>query len=265
MTRDLSDASDDALCGALLRDELDVLVDLDGHVPGNRLNVLSRKPSPKQITWLDYFDTTGSGAFDFLIGDAVSTPIGGAQRFVEKVLRLGDCRLCYEPPAYAPEVSVGPASRKGYVTFGSFNRLSKISDVLLARWGDLLNAVPMSRLLLKSGAFNHDGTCRHFLRRLMSHGIARERVALRGMSPHREMLAEYADVDIALDTAPYNGGLTTCEALWMGVPVLTVLGNSMISRQSAAILRAAGQARWVAGSWEEWKDIGIELANGRKR
>ena len=249
--RDLQDEDDAAIAGRIRADELDLLVDLAGHTPGGRLLVLARKPAPLVATWLDYFDTTGLDSVDYLIGDPVSTPPEGAQRFSEKVLLLDPCRLCYEPPEYAPDVAPAPALRNGYVTFGSFNRLSKLAPPVIASWAEVLASVPASRLVLKNAALV-DPRARSRIEELFAqHGIGAARLELRGHSPHPRMLAEYADIDIALDPFPYNGGLTTCEALWMGVPVLAQMGASMISRQSASLLASAGLTDWISDGERE--------------
>lgn len=258
--RPLIGCSDEELVHAIRADGIDVLVDLDGHVPGNRLRALAHKPAPVQVTWLDYFDTTGTPAFDYLVADSVSVPPGGTQQFVEQVVRLDPCRLCYSPPAYAPQPSPPPASRNGFVTFGSFNRLSKYAEPLLDQWAALLKAVPASRLVLKNGAFAHPTTRQVFAQRFVLRGIDAARLDLRGPSDHAQMLREYGDVDIALDTSPYNGGLTTCEALFMGVPVVGMCGDSMISRQSAALLGAAGLTPWIAETQAQWLDINTRIA-----
>lgn len=232
-------ADDDAALDARIRaDRLDILVDLAGHTPGGRLLVLARKPAPVIATWLDYFDTTGLDAVDYLVSDPVSTPPGGPQKFSEKVVLLEPCRFCYSPPAYAPEVAPAPVLRNGYVTFGSFNRLSKLAPPVVALWAKVLSSIPESRLILKNGAFA-DARMRERVAGLFAaEGIAADRLEMRGHSPHAQMLAEYGDIDVALDPFPFNGGLTSCEALWMGVPVLGFIGNSMISRQGATLARA---------------------------
>jgi protein O-GlcNAc transferase len=207
---------------------------------------IARKPAPLIVTWLDYFDTTGLDAVDYLIGDPISTPPDGTQLFTERVVNLTPCRFCYEPPAIAPDVAPPPVLRNGYLTFGCFNRLSKLAGPVIALWANLLQALPSARLLLKNAAFIDPGTRAHFVELFKQHGVAPERLELRQHSPHAQMFAEYADVDIALDPFPYNGGVTTCEALWMGVPVLALLGNAMISRQSASLLNAVGLNEWVA-------------------
>jgi len=259
--RDVSGDGDDELAQRIRADGIDVLIDLDGHTPGNRLRAIALKPAPIVVTWLDYFNTTGVDAVDFLIGDGLSTPAGGTQLFTEQVLRIEPSRLCYAPPDYAPPPAPPPMLKNGYVTFGSFNRLSKLAEPVVDQWARLLAAVPDARLLLKSAAFAHPNTRRVFSQRFELRGIAAHRLELRSRSTHAQMLGEYADMDIALDTVPYNGGLTTCEALWMGLPLVAQLGDSMISRQSAALVAAAGFAHWVAKSEEEWLALNCGLAS----
>ncbi len=238
---------DDAtLARRIAADSIDVLVDLAGHTPGGRPLAVARKPARAIVEWLDYFDTTGLENVDFIVGDAVATPADTAQRFTERVVNIDPCRFCFEAPDHAPAVASSPAAKNGFVTFGSFNRLSKMPAPVIAVWARVLRATPGSRLLVKNNALADAVTRENFMQALLDHGITRDRVDLRGPSPHAAMLAEYADMDIALDTFPYNGGLTTCEALWMGVPVLALLGGAMISRQSASLLRAAGMDEWVA-------------------
>ncbi|MFO1323707.1 MAG: tetratricopeptide repeat protein [Burkholderiales bacterium] len=258
---DVGGDGDDALARRIAADAIDVLIDLDGHAPGNRLRAVARKPAPVILTWLDYFDTTGVAAVDFLVGDSLSVPPDGPQRFTERVLRVEPSRLCYAPPDYAPPPSPPPSARNGHVTFGSFNRLSKLAEPVVDAWARLLRAVPRSRLLLKSVAFEHANTRAVFAQRFVLRGVAADRLELRAGSEHARMLGEYADVDVALDPFPYNGGLTTCEALWMGVPLVARLGASMISRQSAALLAAAGLDRWIARDDDEWLRMNVELAS----
>ena len=255
--RDLLTEDDEAIARRMRDDSLDVLVDLAGHTPGGRLLVLARKPAPVIATWLDYFDTTGLDAVDYLVGDPISTPPDGTQRFSEKVLRIEPCRLCYAPPDYAPEVAPPPAASNGFMTFGSFNRLSKLAPPAIALWARILDAVPGSRLLLKNAAFTDQRTRERVIASFAPYGVGNARLELRRDSPHAQMLAEYGDVDIALDPFPYNGGLTTSEALWMGVPVLALMGDSMISRQSASLLNAAGMADWIARSEEDAVRIAV--------
>jgi predicted O-linked N-acetylglucosamine transferase (SPINDLY family) len=258
---DVGALSDADLIAKIRADAIDVLIELDGHTPGNRLRALASKPAPTIVSWLDYFDTPGMEAVDMLIGDSTEIPVDGSQLFVEEVVRIDPCRLCYLPPEYAPAVVPPPALRNGFVTFGSFNRLSKLAEPVLDQWARLLKSVRGSRLILKSAAFAHANTRAVFVQRFALRGVDASRIELRGSTDHRTMLGEYADVDIALDTFPYNGGVTTCEALWMGVPIVGLLGTSMISRQTGSLLRAAGLDRWVANSLDGWLELNLTLAH----
>jgi predicted O-linked N-acetylglucosamine transferase (SPINDLY family) len=160
--RDVSRDGDDELAQKIQADGIEILIDLDGHTPGNRLRAIALKPAPIIVTWLDYFNTTGLDAVDFLIGDTLSTPIEGAQLFTEQITRIEPSRLCYAPPDYAPHPAPPPILQNGYVTFGSFNRLSKLAEPVVDQWARLLKMGPDSRLLLKNAAFKHPNTRRVF-------------------------------------------------------------------------------------------------------
>lgn len=242
------------------RDGIDVLVDLSGHTRDNRLTMFALKPAPVQVSWLGYFNTTGLREIDYLITDPISSPPGDAQPFTESLLRMPSVRLCYEPPSYAPEVGPLPALTAGCVTFGTFNKLVKLNDSVIALWAAVLAAIPNSRLVLKAQAFNEAVSQDRYREVFQAHGIGAERLLLRPNSPHTQMLDEYGEIDIALDPFPFTGGLTTCEALWQGVPVLTLRGDSMVSRQSASILTAIGLTDWIAESAVEYEAKAIRFA-----
>ncbi len=247
--------SDTALCRRIVADEIDILVDLAGHAPENRMTAIARKPAPVQVSMLDYFDTTGLSTMDYYVTDRFSTPADSRQRFTETLIHLAQPRLVYEPPDYAPPVGVRPAEADGIV-FGSFNRQEKIGPGVVETWSRLLREVGRSRLVLKGRRFSAADVQRAFVRQFEKHGVDGERIEFRGASPHQALLAEYADIDIALDTFPYNGGLTTCEALWMGTPVITILGERIISRQTAGMLAAMGLEEFVAALPEDFAAIG---------
>lgn len=236
-------------------DSIDILVDLSGHTPGHGLLTFALKPAPVQVTWLDYFNTTGLSAMDYLVSDATHTPEIFGQKFTEQLVRLPHSRLCYAPPAYAPAVAAAPSQRNRHITFGCFNRLSKLTPQAIALWSKLLQAIPDARLILKSNSLNDPSSWPECHGWFQQHGIDPARIELRPASPHPQMLAEYGDIDIALDPFPYNGGLTTCEALWMGVPVIALLGDRMIARQSAALLTAAGLKQFIANDRTQYIDI----------
>lgn len=259
---ELGQLSDVEACEQVARDGIDVLVDLAGHAPENRIGIFARKPAPLQVAMIDYFDTTGLDTMDLYVTDHFSTPENGRQRFTEQLLYLDRPRLVYEPPSYAPEPRFSNGIGQPLV-FGSFNRHHKMVPQVIRTWSSLLAAVPGSRLVLKGSAFGEADFRKTVLRRFAECGVDAARVEFRDASPHAQMLEEYADIDIALDTFPYNGGLTTCEALWMGTPVLTLLGERVISRQTAGMLASIGVDRFTAGDEAEFIRLGQYWARHR--
>jgi predicted O-linked N-acetylglucosamine transferase (SPINDLY family) len=258
--RSIATLDDDAAAQSIRADAIDVLVDLSGHVPQNRLLVFARKPAPVQITWLDYFDTTGLGTMDYLITDRRTTPEGSPQRFRERLLFMPETRLCVTPLEGAPDVAPPPALAQGRFTFGSFNRLDKINDGVLAAWAEILRRVPQSRLVVKSAALALAEVRERNRERMAARGIDPARLELRPPSPHERMLHEYGDIDLALDTFPYNGGATTLDALWMGVPVVTFAGGRMIGRQTAAMLGCVGLDEFVAPDARDYVELAVAKA-----
>ena len=240
--RNISPLSPQEAARRIYEDGIDVLVDLAGHTRGTALPVLAHRPAPVQMSGIGYFATTGLPAVDYMIGDVwldgAPAGIKEAPFFTEKLLVLSHTHLCYTPEAGAPPAGAAPCLRKGFVTFGSFNAFAKASDETLAAWAQILAAVPQSRLLLKSAAFSSEEGCTAALERLQAAGIAPARVELRPDT--REYLHEYHDVDIALDTFPYPGGGTTFDALYMGVPVVTLKGDSHGTRFGCSILANLG-------------------------
>jgi predicted O-linked N-acetylglucosamine transferase (SPINDLY family) len=258
--------SDAALAQRIYEDAVDILVDLSGHTGGNRLQVFARKPAPVQVSWLGYPTTTGVSAIDYRISDWEVDPAGYEGHSVERLVRMSSSYYCYRAGAQAPELAALPARRTGHVTFGSFNNLAKVSGALLQLWGRILQALPQSRLLLKSKTLLDHGVRRRVLERMSEAGIDVERVRLHGWSRESgEHLSLYGEVDIGLDTYPYNGATTTCEALWMGVPVITLKGASHASRMGASLLKAAGLAQFVATSEEQYVRLAVELADQLER
>jgi predicted O-linked N-acetylglucosamine transferase (SPINDLY family) len=238
--------SDEELVEQIRQDRIDILVDLSGHTAYNRLPVFVRRPAPVQATWIGYFHSTGLSNIDYFITDPFTTPAGSGQLFSEIPVWLPHSRFCYSPPEYAPEVAAPPVLASGRITFGCFNRIEKIGDSVIAAWARILDAVPGSRLLLKAGNLKSQHLCDEMRRRFAAHGVDAARLDLRAASPHPEMLEQYGEVDIALDPFPFNGGMTTLEALWMGVPVVTVAGNSVVSRQTVSALANIGLADELA-------------------
>lgn len=252
--------SDDAAAASMLAsDGLDLVIDLAGHAPGSRLLALAARPARVQATWLDYFDTTGMAAIDYLIGDPVQTPPREAAHFRERLVLL-PCRFVYRPlePARA---TPAPSSSQGHITFGSFNRHAKIGGPTLRAWRAILDAVPDSRLVLRGAAYNGASTVAWLRGRWETFGMPLERIDFQPYLPWNDALAAYAQIDIALDPFPYNGGVTTCDALFHGVPVVALAGDRMIARQSASLLAAAGHAEWVAADIDAYVRTAVDLAN----
>jgi predicted O-linked N-acetylglucosamine transferase (SPINDLY family) len=254
--------ADDALAERIRADGIDILVDLAGHTAHNRLRVFAHKPAPVQVTWLGYSNTTGLRAIDYRIVDDMTDPPGAADGFAsETLLRLPGGFLCFGAPKDAPEPAAPPCLRTGAVTFGSFNNPAKVSAAAFDVWAQLLIRSPGARLLLKGKPFADEATCAWFLARFRERGIAAERVQLVAWLPSSTAhLGLYEKIDIALDPFPYNGTTTTCEALWMGVPVVTLRGDRHSARVGASLLNQVGFADWIADSVDGYVEIALALA-----
>ena len=263
--RDVTALEDEALAEQIRNDAIDILIDLSGHTAGSRLTAFAYRPAPVMVSWLGYFATTGLEYLDAVLLDAWHAPAGTEAQFAEPILRLPS-RWCYQPVPWAPaEVAPPPWQRNGYITFGSFNNTAKYNPQVFALWARVLAATPGSRLVLKWRTFN-DGTFRQKVTHaFVERGIAPERIELRGPSFHADVLKEYADIDIALDPFPFTGGLTSCEALWMGVPVVTWPQSRVVSRQTHAFLHQIGLPELSAPDADEYVQIAVELANDRER
>jgi predicted O-linked N-acetylglucosamine transferase (SPINDLY family) len=254
--RDIRGMTDDAVTRLIRDDRIDILVDLSGHSDGNRLLVVARKPAPVQVKWVGgQFNTSGLDAIDYFLSDTVETPPGAEKWYTEEVVRLPDGYVCYAPPEYAPEVGPLPALRNGHVTFGCFNKLSKVNDGVIALWSRLLHRLPGSRLVLKTRSLGDAEVRRRYHALFEGRGIERARVDLLPASPHAELMAKYNEIDIALDPFPYSGGLTTCEALWMGVPVVALAGETFAGRHAASHLHNAGLSDWVVEGPEDYVTV----------
>ncbi|MDB5872919.1 MAG: glycosyltransferase [Ramlibacter sp.] len=244
--RPIAHLGDEQAAGLIAQDDVDVLLDLSGHTAHNRLPLFARRPAPVQASWLGYFATTGLAEMDWVIADRDSVPPEHERHFTERVWCLPHTRLCFTPPQDAPAVQPPPASSAGCVTFGSFQNCGKISDAVLALWSQVIQAVPRSRLRLQNKQLGERAAQDAFAERLARAGVDPRRVSMHGATPRIAYLQAHAEVDIILDTFPYPGGTTTCEALWMGVPTLTLSGENMLARQGHSLLNAAGLPEWVA-------------------
>jgi predicted O-linked N-acetylglucosamine transferase (SPINDLY family)/predicted SAM-dependent methyltransferase len=264
--RDIAALPDDVVAQRIRDDGIDVLVDLAGHTAGGRLSLFARKPAPVQVSWLGYPGTTGLRAIDYRFTDAQADPEGEADAHAtEKLWRLPQGFLCFSPAADVPVVDL-PAAKSGHVTFGSFNNLAKVGPEVLSTWAELLRRLPQARMILKAHALRSPRARRRVLDAFAAAGVDESRLVLleaeRLVEGH---LQRYGEVDIALDTFPYTGTTTTCEALWMGVPVVSLRGNSHVSRVGASLLWHAGLAELIAGSREQYLDIAQSLATDLPR
>lgn len=247
---DISPLDDAQEAERVRREGIDILVDLGGHTAQNRMLLFARKPAPVQMTWLGYPNTTGLAAMDARISDSVADPPGRTDAFCrERLVRLPRRFLCWSPPDEAPEVALPPALATGHVTFGSFNALAKVAPRTLELWAGVLRAVPGSSLLVKAGALNAPSARRQLIEQMERAGVIRDRLELHGAVPDTaEHLASWGRVDIALDTFPYHGTTTTCEALWMGVPLVTYAGPTHVSgARTGSRSRPRASSGWPPG------------------
>jgi predicted O-linked N-acetylglucosamine transferase (SPINDLY family) len=265
--RDIISLSDEQVAELVRQDQIDILVDLAGHTAGNRILVLARKPAPIQVTYLGYPNTAGLSAIDYRFTDTWADPVGVADtRHTEKLVRLPRGFLCYQAAQNAPAVEALPALSKGYVTFGSFNNLAKVTPEVIATWAAILKAVPQSQIVLKYKPLTDAATRQRFHDLFAQHGVNSDRVQLLGhVSSFAEHLALYHQIDIGLDSFPYNGTTTTCEALWMGIPVITVAGQSHAARVGMSLLANLGLTDLIAVSLEEYVELAKRLAQDRDR
>lgn len=252
--------ADDAVVDLMRENEIDVLFDLSGHTAGNRLGVFARRAAPVQVSWIGYPNTTGIRSMDYRLGDSLADPDG--DDYLERLVDLGGPFLCYSPPSVAPAVEAAPCLRRGYVTFGSFSTRCKLGEYTSALWAKVMQAVPESRLLLKAVIGLDEPEAREqLLRQMAILGVASERIEIRLSDPsHAGHFRAYQDVDIALDTFPYCGTTTICEALWMGVPVVSLSGDRHVSRVGVSLLTHAGHPEWIAGNDLEYVEIASGLA-----
>ena len=259
--------TDQQVTQQIRNDQIDVLIDLTGHTSGNRLGALTHKPAPVQVTYLGYPNTTGLTAIDYRLTDSFADPAGESDSLsVEKLVRLDPCAWCYRPHPGAPDVAPLPADVTDAVTFGSFNAIAKVNDRVIATWAKILQALPAARLLLKTGALGEEATKKRVADRFVPHGIDRSRLGLIGHVPNpADHLATYAKMDIALDTFPYNGTTTTCEAMWMGVPVVALSGQAHPGRVGVSLLTNANLPELIATSEDEYVRLAVQLAQDRNR
>lgn len=241
-------------------DAIDVLVDLAGHTRGHRLALFARRPAPVQMTWLGYSGTTGLPSIDYIILDGQLSPSEQTSAYTEQVLRLDRPYLAWTPPDDSPPVTELPSSSCGFVTFGCFNNPIKVNPAVAGLWTRIVKAVPGSRLLLKAAVFDDIAVADRYRRLFVDAGLDSDRLAIVGKTEHSGVMAHYGEIDIALDPYPYNGCVTTLEALWMGVPVVARAGDYFASRMGCTLLTAVGLGELVTTSEQEYVQTAVSLA-----
>ena len=259
--RDVSAFDDSSLIEQVRRDGIDMLVDLAGHTAGNRLTAFALRAAPVQVTYLGYPATTGLSRMDYRLTDERVDPPGQEVFYSEHLVRLPGCFLCYLPPSPSPSVAPAPVTHNRFTTFGSFNNLAKINAGIVALWSDLLHAVPDSRLLIKNPSLTDEATATRYRQMFEDRKIPADRIELLGLAPSLEAhLDTYRRMDIALDTFPYNGTTTTCEALHMGVPVITLAGEAHAGRVGLSLLASLGLNELIAQTPEDYLARALSLA-----
>lgn len=241
-------------------DKIDILVDLAGHSKGNSMLVLARKPAPIQVTYLGYPDTTGLEQIDYRITDELADPLELHKYYTEELVYLPDNFICYRPPEFAPPLAPSPHIKNGYITFGSFNIGAKIGPLLIALWAQILNANDNSHLLLKFRGGQHQQVQDYYQNEFSKYGIAPDRIQVHGRKSPIEHLQMYGQVDIALDTYPYHGTTTTCEAMWMGVPVISLVGGHHSCRVALSIFKSLEMDFFIATTPDEYVSKATALA-----
>ena len=255
---DVDTLGDAALAAKARALGIDVLIDLGGYGESARMPACAYRMAPVQVKWVGMQNhSSGLAEMDWILTDRWETPPALAHLYSERLLSLPDGYVCYSPPPYAPDGAPLPASSQGYITFGCFNNLAKITPRVIATWSGILRRLPDSRLVLKAHQFADADTARRVLAEFATHGVHPARLELRGPSGHRTFIGQYNDIDIVLDPFPYSGGLTTCEALWMGVPTVTMPGETFASRHSVSHLSNAGLGDWVAADIAGYADLAV--------
>ncbi len=264
---DVRSMSNHDLADRIRGNRIDILVDLTGHTGNNRLLTFTRKPAPVQVTYLGYPNTTGMPSINYRLTDAWVDPPGMTDSYYTEVLvRLPHGFLCYQAPSGSPDVGPPPCMERHQITFGSFNNLAKISPETITLWASILRAVPDSRLIVKNLSLQDETTRKQLHDKFLKYGVLTEQLEL--LPPEYQLsshLAKYQQVDIALDTFPYNGTTTTCEAMWMGVPVITLAGNMHAGRVGISILSQLGLDECIAQTTDEYVAIAGKLAADKER
>jgi predicted O-linked N-acetylglucosamine transferase (SPINDLY family) len=263
---DIAAQSDDEAWAHIRRDRPDVLIDLAGHTGNNRLALFAGRAAALQVSWLGYFATTGTPNMDCVLMDPWHAPAGCEDQFSERILRMPHTRFCFQPIDAAPAaVARPPSAERGHVTFGSFNSIAKINEKVIQAWSRILNGTAGSRMVLKWRTLADASLRGELAARFQRAGIGPERLEFRPASDHAALLAEYGGIDIALDTFPFTGGQTSFEAVWMGVPVVSLAGLRPVSRQTLCVLGNIGLEDLAAFSVDDFVDRAVALAKDGAR
>jgi len=260
--RDISKQMIAETINQIRKDRIDILIDLSGHTGHNHLKVFTAKPAPIQVTWLGYPNTTGLQTIDYRIVDNITDPEGYDAYCTEELIRIPGCFICYKPPEISPDIDVLPFEKNNYITFGSFNNLSKIGSHVVKVWSRLLLKIPNAHLIIKNHSLTNESSKIKYRQYFEEQGIESERLELIGhIETRNEHLDLYNRIDIALDVYPYNGTTTTCEALWMGVPVICKRGDRHAARVSASLLNNIYLEELIATDDEDYISIACKLAS----
>lgn len=258
---------DEQAAHVIYQDQIHILIDLAGHTAYNKLSLFAFRPAPIQMSFLGYFASTGMSFIDYFIADAISVPKEYKHYFSEKIAYLPNTRLCFSPPVteFNTAINTLPALNKGYISFGCFQNLSKINRKILRLWNEILNQTPNSKLIILNKQFHDESVKQAFIQKIITAGINPQQVILKMGLSRSDYFKAYHDVDFMLDTFPYPGGTTTCEALWMGVPTLTLSGKTLLERQGHSIMANAGLDDWVCYHETDYINKAIEWSKNTQK
>ena len=259
--REIESQSNMDVINTIRKDGIHILIDLSGHSDKNRLPIFINRPAPIQASWISYPGTTGIPEIDYMIGDRFVIPENESGHFTEKIFRLPNMWVCFTPPDFNIDISEPPVIKNGYVTFGSFNHLSKINKKVIFLWAKVLKSIPKSKLFLKTKQLNDSYLKEKIISEFKGNGIDLNSIILEGSSPRNKLLNSYNKIDIALDPFPYSGGVTSLEAIWMGVPVLTKKGSRFVSHTTESINHNLGMPDWVADNENEYVKKAIKFSS----
>lgn len=259
--RRVSDLSDEALAATIRSAKIDILVDLSGHTGWNRLPVFARKPAPVQVSWLGYMNTTGLSTIDYRLTDGYMDPIGESESFYTEALFRMPAMACFTPAPDCPPVNAMPALRSGVFTYGSMNHWAKVSDEVRDLWAQILTASDNFRLIVISRGAEFEERRSEVIEEFVSRGAKAEQIRVFPMLGMQDFLRLHHEVDLALDPFPYGGGTTSLHTLWMGVPIVTLEGESEVARASSGISRAAGCDHLVTHSVDRYRELAVDLGH----